>query len=284
MQGWIDLDNNDLLDVDFKTSMPKAYYKGVELYLDGKLKLDQGLLSTIRLSEAGIDLSSMMYIPTKQTLAEYFFETNEVPVELQKTLMNDLFSGNKTLREIKDEALFNRDVTNRENETFKPDAKKVVVKNNKADKAMANARNSVKYSKNKKKARVFDFDDTLAQSNSKVIVNMPDGSSSRINATEFATDAARLESEGAVFDFAEFSKVVEGKKGTAQNCKIPNYEICGKTGTAQNPHGEDHSIFIAFAPKENPKIAIAVYVENGGWGSKTALSISKRIFQQLKDL
>ena len=42
------------------------------------------------------------------------------------------------------------------------------------------------------------------------------------------------------------------------------------TGTAQNPHGEDHSIFIAFAPKINPVIAIAVYVENGGWGSETA--------------
>ena len=69
-------------------------------------------------------------------------------------------------------------------------------------------------------------------------------------------------------------KVVYGKEGTAQNCKIPDYEICGKTGTAQNPHGEDHSIFIAFAPKENPKIAISVYVENGGWGSTWAAPIA----------
>ena len=45
-------------------------------------------------------------------------------------------------------------------------------------------------------------------------------------------------------------QVVYGKEGTAKYCKIPNYEICGKTGTAQNPHGEDHSIFIAFAPKK----------------------------------
>ena len=53
-----------------------------------------------------------------------------------------------------------------------------------------------------------------------------------------------------------------------------NLAICGKTGTAQNPHGEDHSIFIAFAPKEKPEIAIAVYIENGGWGSTWAAPIA----------
>ena len=253
MQGWIDLDNNDLLDVDFKTSMPEAYYKGVELYLDGKLKLDQGLLSTIRLSEAGIDLSNMMYIPTKQTLAEYFFETNEVPVELQKTLMNDLFSGNKTLREIKDEALFNRDVTSRENETFKPDAKKVVAKNNKADKAMANARSSIKYSKNKKKARVFDFDDTLAQSNSKVIVNMPDGTSRKISATEFATEAQALLDQGAEFDFVQFNKVIDGKKG-------PLFEVAK---TIQDKRGSE-DLFILTARPQAAALNIKEFLEGLG--------------------
>ena len=59
-----------------------------------------------------------------------------------------------------------------------------------------------------------------------------------------------------------------------------NYTICGKTGTAQNPHGEDHSIFIAFAPKEKPKIAIAVYVENGGWGSTWAAPIATLMIEQ----
>lgn len=67
--------------------------------------------------------------------------------------------------------------------------------------------------------------------------------------------------------------VIEGENGTAQNARIPGIKICGKTGTAQNPHGEDHSIFIAFAPKEYPKIAIAVYIENGGWGSTWASPI-----------
>ena len=50
--------------------------------------------------------------------------------------------------------------------------------------------------------------------------------------------------------------------------------ICGKTGTAENPHGDDHSVFIAFAPKDNPKIAIAVFVENAGFGAMTAAPIA----------
>ncbi len=75
-------------------------------------------------------------------------------------------------------------------------------------------------------------------------------------------------------------KVVSGLNGTAKNIKINNYEICGKTGTAQNPHGEDHSIFIAFSPKKNPRIAIAVYVENGGWGSKWAAPIASLMIEK----
>jgi len=80
-----------------------------------------------------------------------------------------------------------------------------------------------------------------------------------------------------------FEPVIEGmhdvyKEGTAEYIQIPGIEICGKTGTAENftkIDGEriqltDHSIFIAFAPKNDPKIAIAVFVENGYWGSRWA--------------
>ena len=75
-----------------------------------------------------------------------------------------------------------------------------------------------------KKIRVFDFDDTLATSKSMVIVNMPNGSSKKINATQFAKQAADLEANGAKFDFTEFSKVVKGKKGPLFNVaqKIAN--------------------------------------------------------------
>jgi len=76
---------------------------------------------------------------------------------------------------------------------------------------------------------------------------------------------------------------IEGQYGTAQSAKLNEITICGKTGTAQNPHGKDHSIFIAFAPKKNPQIALVVYVENGGWGSELAaplgsLCIEKYLF------
>ena len=75
-------------------------------------------------------------------------------------------------------------------------------------------------------------------------------------------------------------QVINGKEGTAKNARIENITICGKTGTAQNPHGEDHSIFIAFAPKKNPKIAIAVYIENGGWGSTWAAPIGSLMIEK----
>ncbi len=62
--------------------------------------------------------------------------------------------------------------------------------------------------------------------------------------------------------------------GTAWRAVIPGIEVCGKTGTAENPHGEDHSVFMCFAPKENPQIAVSVYVENAGWGGRAAASIA----------
>lgn len=68
--------------------------------------------------------------------------------------------------------------------------------------------------------------------------------------------------------------------GTAPRALIPGMTICGKTGTAQNPQGEDHSVFMAFAPKENPKIAIAVYVENAGWGGRAAASIASLMIER----
>ena len=65
--------------------------------------------------------------------------------------------------------------------------------------------------------------------------------------------------------------------GTSQLAKLPGLDVCGKTGTAQNPRGQDHSTFLSFAPKDNPKIAISVYVENGGFGAATALPIASLI-------
>jgi penicillin-binding protein 2 len=82
----------------------------------------------------------------------------------------------------------------------------------------------------------------------------------------------------AGIDRKHFDLVVDGledvvKKGTGRNAAIDSIVVCGKTGTAENPHGADHSVFVAFAPKENPKIAIAVMVENSGFGSTWAAPI-----------
>ena len=65
-----------------------------------------------------------------------------------------------------------------------------------------------------------------------------------------------------------------GSGGTASIAAVDGLDICGKTGTAQNPHGHDHSVFICFAPRENPKIAVAAYIENGGFGSSYAAPIA----------
>ena len=64
--------------------------------------------------------------------------------------------------------------------------------------------------------------------------------------------------------------------GTGMNARVRGIDICGKTGTSQNPikNQEDHSVFFAFAPKDDPKIAIAVYVEQGVWGARYAAPIA----------
>ncbi len=71
-----------------------------------------------------------------------------------------------------------------------------------------------------------------------------------------------------------------GAGSTARIAAIPDLVVCGKTGTAQNPFGEDHSIFIAFAPRENPKIAIAVYVENTGFGATWAAPVASLMIEK----
>ena len=74
--------------------------------------------------------------------------------------------------------------------------------------------------------------------------------------------------------------VFEGEHGTARMSYIPGITVGGKTGTAENPHGLDHSIFMAFAPVDNPQIAIAVVVENAGFGSTWAAPIASLMIEK----
>lgn len=82
-----------------------------------------------------------------------------------------------------------------------------------------------------------------------------------------------------------YDKVAEGMRaavtgGTCRGANLPGWEMCGKTGTAQNPHGPDHSAFIGFAPYHKPKIAVAVYVENAGYGAAYGVPIGSLIMEK----
>jgi penicillin-binding protein 2 len=74
--------------------------------------------------------------------------------------------------------------------------------------------------------------------------------------------------------------VYHGGGGSARWYQIDSVECCGKTGTSQNPHGKNHSVFIAFAPKDNPKIAIACVVENSGYGATWAAPIATLVMEK----
>ncbi len=97
-------------------------------------------------------------------------------------------------------------------------------------------------------------------------------------------DSKYREKRYTMVDTTHFPKVIGGmykavnagygSGGTASIAAVPGLDICGKTGTAQNPHGNDHSVFICFAPRDNPKIAVAAYVENGGFGATWAAPIA----------
>ena len=82
-----------------------------------------------------------------------------------------------------------------------------------------------------------------------------------------------------------FEEVAEGMRmavtgGTCRLANLDSIEVCGKTGTAQNPHGRDHSAFMGFAPYHNPKIAVCVYVENAGFGATYGVPIGSLIIEK----
>lgn len=82
-----------------------------------------------------------------------------------------------------------------------------------------------------------------------------------------------------------FEVVAEGMRmavtgGTCHTANLPDIMVAGKTGTAQNPHGKDHSAFIGFAPYDDPQIAVAVYVENGGFGATYGVPIGSLVIEK----
>lgn len=103
-------------------------------------------------------------------------------------------------------------------------------------------------------------------------------------------DPKYKEKNYTLVDTTHFPKVVGGmyravnsgygSGGTASVAAVEGLDICGKTGTAQNPHGDDHSVFICFAPRDNPQIAVAAYVENGGFGATWAAPIASLLVEK----
>lgn len=98
------------------------------------------------------------------------------------------------------------------------------------------------------------------------------------------------ERQYTMVDTLQFRKVIQGmwravnsgfgSGGTASIAAVEGLDICGKTGTAQNPRGADNSVFICFAPKDNPKIAVAAYIENGGFGATWACPIASLLVER----
>ena len=98
------------------------------------------------------------------------------------------------------------------------------------------------------------------------------------------------EKQYTMVDTVHFPKVIKGmwravnsgfgSGGTASIAAVDGLDICGKTGTAQNPRGKDHSVFICFAPKDDPKIAVAAFIENGGFGATWACPLASLMVEK----
>ena len=94
-----------------------------------------------------------------------------------------------------------------------------------------------------------------------------------------------LERHDTDIDKHYYDDIVQGMRmavlgGTCTRANIPGLDVCGKTGTAQNPHGRDHSVFMGFAPMNDPKIAVCVYVENAGFGAAFGVPIGALMIQR----
>ena len=102
-------------------------------------------------------------------------------------------------------------------------------------------------------------------------------------------DPKYYERQYTLVDTLHFPKVIRGmwkavnaigEGGTANVAHVDGLNICGKTGTAQNPHGKDNSVFICFAPMDNPRIAVAAYIENAGFGASWATPIASLMVEK----
>ena len=241
--------------------------------LDSTLPIGTTILDNpvTRIAASGINLNSIVNVETGKTLAE----ENGVGVETKFENNLEVYNKqNELILKLNSDKNFTESQAKKQIDQFVKIAPSIV----KASKSN-NDKSAFKYSKtptNKttietaattdkalnlardldapiKKIRVFDFDDTLAQTKSDVLYTMPDGTEGKLNAEQFANDGSTLLSEGAVFDFSEFNKVTEGKKGPL--FKVAQ-TIAAKRGT------EDVFVLTARAPES--QLAIYEFLKSQG--------------------
>ena len=282
MQGsLLKLDDDSLKPLGLNSNMPKVYFNTVvSLILEGKLDfLPDGFASLIRYT-ANNNINPFQYkIAGKdQTIGEFFLgkiDTSNMREFMRKSsttmeissiankLITDVITGKIDIKTAKQRFQSNQKIvplvvkaskSNNDKSAFsfsKPPINKVNIDTaRRTDKALDNARDLYAPVK---KIRVFDFDDTLAQTKSDVLYTMPDGKEGKLNAEQFARDGGALLSEGAVFDFSEFNKVTEGKKGPL--FKVAQ-TIAAKRGT------EDVFVLTARAPES--QLAIYEFLKSQG--------------------
>ncbi len=105
------------------------------------------------------------------------------------------------------------------------------------------------------------------------------------NENDTLLDRFKVKHNTMITDTAIYNEVIRGmakvvESGTAASLKIEGIPYCAKTGTAQNPHGKDHSVFVCFAPKDNPKIAVGILIENAGFGATWAGPIARLMMEK----
>lgn len=105
------------------------------------------------------------------------------------------------------------------------------------------------------------------------------------NENDTLLDKFKIKNYTMITDTANYNEVIRGmakvvESGTAASLKIEGIPYCAKTGTAQNPHGKDHSVFVCFAPKDNPKIAVGILIENAGFGATWAGPIARLMMEK----
>ena len=156
----------------------------------------------------GISKHWNKYPPSKQDFLDYYEAKNE-----QASTRND--RKNKLVKAIESQ--------------LAADARKSYFESRQAEQEAFNIEQQISFQQapqEVKKIRIFDFDDTLAKSNSQVLYTLPDGTTGKLNATEYAKRDQELKDKGATFDFSEFSKVIDGKKG-------PLFEVAQKINAAR---------------------------------------------------